>query len=48
MRSAIIKKASLVQQQKQTTITTNINYIQNHMSILLKNITYWQGQNSVR
>ena len=29
MRSAISKKASQEEQQNQTTITTNVNYIQN-------------------
>ena len=32
MRSAIIKIARQEEQQNQTTITTNINYIQNFMS----------------
>ena len=32
MRSAIIKKASQDEQQNQTTITTDINYIRNFMS----------------
>ena len=36
MRSVIIKKASEKEQQNQTTITTNINYIQNFMSIIKK------------
>ena len=36
MRSVIIMKASQDEQQNQTTITTNINYIQNFMSILKK------------
>ena len=35
-RSAIIKKASQGEQQNQSTITTNINYIQHFMSILKK------------
>ena len=33
MRSAIIKKARLDEIHNQTTTTTNINYIQNLMSI---------------
>ena len=33
MRSAVIKKASQDEQQNQSTKTTNINYIQNFMSI---------------
>ena len=37
MRSVIIKKASQHEQQYQTTIKTNLNYIQNFMSILKKN-----------
>ena len=36
MRSTIFKKASQDEQQNQTTITTNINYIQNFMSIFFK------------
>ena len=36
MRSAIIKIARQNDQQNQTTITTNINYIQNLMSIYKK------------
>ena len=36
MRSVIIKEASQDEQQNQTTITTNINYIQNFMSMLKK------------
>ena len=32
MRSVIIKKANQDEQQNQTTIITNINYIQNFMS----------------
>ena len=36
MRSAIIRKASQDEQQNQSTITTNINYIQNSMSIFFK------------
>ena len=35
MRSAIIKKSSLEEQQKQTTIATNSNYIHNFNSIFL-------------
>ena len=38
IRSAINKKACQDKQQNQTTITTNINYIQNSMSILKKNL----------
>ena len=38
MRSAIIKKGSQDEQQNQTTITTNINYIQILIFISLKNI----------
>ena len=38
MRSANIKKASQNEQQNQTTITTNINYIQN--SVHFKNIKF--------
>ena len=44
MRSAITKKASQEEQQNQSTKTTNINYIQNFMSI--KKLT--EAQNSVR
>ena len=36
MRSAIIKKASQDEQQNQTTIATNINYIQNYVHFLCK------------
>ena len=36
MRLVIIKKASQDEQQNQTTITTNINFNQNFMSILKK------------
>ena len=38
MRSAIIKKARQDEQQNQTTIKTNTNYIQNFMSIFLKKL----------
>ena len=46
MRLAIIKKTSQEEQQNQTTITTNINYIQNFVPIFLKNIL--TRQNSVK
>ena len=36
MRSAVIKKANKDKQQNQTTITTNINYIQNFKSYFKK------------
>ena len=36
LRSVIIKKASQDQQQNQTTITTNINYIQNFVHLKKK------------
>ena len=36
MRSAIIKKANQDEQQNQTTITTNNDYIQNPMTNFLK------------
>ena len=39
MKSAIIKKASQYEQEVQTTITTNINHIQNFMSSILTKLT---------
>ena len=38
MKSAIIKKASQDKQQNQSTITTNINYIQNFVQFFKKNL----------
>ena len=46
MISDIIKKASQDEQQTQTTLITNINYIQNFTTIFLKNLL--TSQNSVR
>ena len=36
MRSAIIDKASQDEQQNQTTITTNLNFIQKFLSIFIQ------------
>ena len=49
MRSAVIKKASEDEQQNQTTITTNITYIQILMSsFFLKKNNWLARSNSVR